>query len=339
MTDVITDATQSNVRRVVALVKQQPRVTSVADMDALAVGRFRRVLLGSSLVHTPKSHHIMTSTLLKGGGSVIARLPHNKMELTIVAQAAGELSSWIHRMLVSEDNAEQTTLFTQISNRLAAFSHHLPDLKLLGGLVDMPAITPTSALVSPPTSFMAPFPNALATKEYNEWSNNSGGQAATAPVFGALISPIVNLLESAEAVPGLSQTTGSKPAGLGSIMQVLCAQAATITPEYFSGGSIPGGLEDAPEARLLSTLANICDSNSGVVQDLKDNKFWTNWGISGLTAATDGTIMGALNSLTQDIQTVMGVISELQSVISEVEEVWDIISTYGPIILGLLALL
>jgi hypothetical protein len=139
-----------------------------------------------------------------------------------------------------------------------------------------------------------------------------------------------------------------KASDLGSAIQLICGAGAKDStsllgafPQGIKPTVMPGDPSDSTgNQSLVASFRSFLDPQGGSLKI--DASSWGNLGkISQMW--TDSKIGGDLASAYSNIQNDMGqifqAISEVEALASELEQVWDLISTYAPIILAILAAL
>jgi len=359
----------------------------VAPLSSLAVTRFRRLLLQSSRIHAPSAHHMFVYSLFRGSGGTLARMPNSHREILNAIQCAGELSSWISKMLASEDTDEQTALYQQISNRLCVYSYCLDDLALVccydvdtgdGDPVLDQVVTQNAngaSLTGATYDWVVVCQSQLASVDHN---NNRASIAL--PVLGAALKPILDLLTSKEMT---SAGDSSQPTELGQTIRLAAAQACNWQPELavrntYANKVVPDAILATPNGQLMCDISDIADTGSGLMQaitsesgmDLHDfhlsagftgdpnhligpwninfvsfkkNKGASMWAIPNLAGLTDNlnnmekNFTTLLNSVEADINDVMEAAKTIGQVISDIEQIYDIVARVVPEVVAVVA--
>lgn len=75
----------------------------------------------------------------------------------------------------------------------------------------------------------------------------------------------------------------------------------------------------------------------------KAGPMWNNIGISGFLSTSTSpdmkTLLGCMAGIESDVGDLVSAVQGIEQVVAEVEQIWDIIATYLPVVLGILALL
>jgi len=352
----------------------------VAPLAALAVTRFRRLLLQSSRIHAPSAHHMFVYSLFRGTGGTLSRQPNSHREIFNIIQKAGELSGWISAMLAAEDTTEQTQLYQQIADRLVAFSYCLEDLALVcaydvkTGKGD-PVLDQVVTLNSNAATFSGPsFDYVVVVQTPLAGNSHNNNRACLAlPVLGAAIKPILDLLTSSEMT---SAGDSSAPTQLGQTIRLMAAQACSWQPELavrntYANKTVPDSVLAIPNGQLMCDVSDVADTGSGLMQaimseagmDVKDfhlsagftgdpehlispwNITWgmfgkakgaTMWAMPNLAGLTDNinnmekNFTALLSNVENDINDVMQAAQTIGQVISDIEQIYDLIANIVP---------
>lgn len=315
---------------------------AVADLDSLAVSRFRSVLLSSSLVHKPKTQHLFGTTLFQAGGGSFLSLPGNHREFLDIVTLLTELTKWMHDLMVAEDFDTQSALFAKIANRYNIFSFHADSLYRMA-MYDPKTGGPNSDLLGmlDPSGKV----NGLLTIRTPGASND----AAPVPGLVSVLKPLIDLHSSTELTSLDNGTGGANGATVGDTLKMLAAQGATFPASLglagmYNDNDIPPDYKGTDDLRLTRALGQFGTTDSDLMKAWGTAQgvgvIWNNFSIAGwLPGQTGTTILSVMDNIETNLNEIVKIINDLEQVVSLAEEVWDIISTYGPIILGLLALL
>jgi len=315
---------------------------AVADLDSLGVSRFRSVLLSSSLVHKPKTQHLFGTTLFQAGGGSFLSLPGNHREFLDIVTLLTELTKWMHDLMVAEDFDTQSALFAKIANRYNIFSFHADSLYRMA-MYDPKTGGPIPTLAS--LADAKGQVNGLVTMRTPGASND----AAALPGLVSVLKPLIDLHSSTELTSLMGGSGGANSATVGDTLKMIAAQGATFPASLGIAGAYPNdavppvylGTDDLRLTRALGQLGTT-DSDLlrawGTAQGTAT--LWNNFSLAGwIPGQTGTTILSVMSDLETNLNELVQLVNDLEQVVSLAEEVWDIIATYGPIIVGLLALL
>lgn len=321
----------------VQLSQSGSQLGTAVDLTSYAPARFRTAVLASGIGGAFIGHSAFNTALFRMGASVLARVPNYENDVTTLATAAGDTSLAIHNFLANQDSAQDDTLFQEIADKLAVWSFYEAGVCLIGGLKTGKQ---SDGSVGDGTLDPSMFGK---TVKMAGWQNG----VDVMPAFGAVISPIYQLLNCPISIPVSNGGTTT----LGSLVRTLVGARAKARPDLWTSGGLGGTSKALKDAGLavnavaieseLSLAANNMSFDTSTALNACKHAFWSSEKIA-LTGTPN--LSDALNNAMDAFNQVMASAEQVEELISDIEALWDMVSSLVPevievitVILALLA--